>query len=299
MTFEDIQKFQNRFDPKLRQKYIGGTDIAAILNLHPYKKKYEVFLEKIGKKDPADLSENEAVYWGKVLENLIADRYSEVTGNKVRNVNRTLMHSKYNFMRGHIDRKLEGKNAGLEVKTVGLRSAHLWGDEYTDEIPVHYELQVLHYIAITGFDYFDVAALFFGQEMRIFHVRRNRNLERIKELEEKANEFWQQHVLTGIPPMPGSTIETAMAFPEAHRGEVATLNPMQDPMVTDVHNLSEDMATVQDKLDSAKTKIQNAMGDAEVLENSRGYEVATWKNSSRNGKTFRTFRMKRRREENE
>ncbi|MAG64750.1 MAG: hypothetical protein CMK74_02590 [Pseudomonadales bacterium] len=299
MTLDDIQKFQNRFDPKLRQKYIGGTDIAAILNLHPYKKKYEVWLEKIGKIDPADLSENEAVYWGKVLENLIADRYSEVTGSKVRNVNRTLMHSKYNFMRGHIDRKLEGKNAGLEVKTVGLRSAHLWGDEYTDEIPVHYELQVLHYIAITGFDYFDVAALFFGQEMRIFHVRRNRNLERIKELEEKARKFWQQHVLTGIPPMPGSTIETAMAFPEAHRGEVATLNPMQDPMVTDVHNLSEDMATVQDKLDSAKTKIQNAMGDAEVLENSRGYEVATWKNSSRNGKTFRTFRMKRRREENE
>ena len=299
MTLDDILKFQKRFEPELRQLYLGGTDIAAILNLHPYKKKYEVFLEKIGKKDPADLSENEAVYWGKVLENLIAERYSEVSGNKVRNVNRTLIHPKYNFLRGHIDRKLEGKNAGLEVKTVGLRSAHLWGDEYTDEIPVHYELQVLHYMAITGFDYFDIAALFFGQEMRIFTVRRNRNLERIKELEEKANEFWQQHVLTKIPPMPGSTIETAMAFPEAYRGEVATLTPMQDHFIIDAHILSDDLAIVQDKLDSAKTKIQNLMGSAEALENSRGYEVATWKNSSRNGKTFRTFRMKRRREDHE
>ena len=66
-----------------------------------------------------------------------------------------------------------------------------------------------------------------------------------------------------------------------------------------MHNLTEDLAIAKDKLDSAKTKIQNEMGNAEALENSRGYEVATWKNSARNGNTFRTFRMKRRREENE
>jgi len=291
--------FKNRFDPELRQEYLGGTDLAAVLNMNPYRKRYQVWKEKTGRMDPENLDDNEAVYWGKALESKIAERYVEVSGNKVRNVNRTLVHPKYDFMRGHIDRKLEKENAGLEVKTVGLRSAHLWGEQYSDEIPVHYEIQVLHYLAITGFDYFDIAALFFGQEMRIFTVRRNRNLERIKELEEKAREFWEQHVLTGIPPLPGSTIETAMAFPEAYRGEVATLTPMQDHFIIDAHILSDDLAIVQDKLDSAKTKIQNLMGSAEALENSRGYEVATWKNSSRNGKTFRIFRMKRRRENDE
>ena len=291
------EKFENRFLPELRKLYIGGTDIAALLRMHPYRKKYRVWLEKTGRMDPDNLDDNEAVFWGNVLEDIIAARYSEVSGNNVRNVNRTLVHPKYDFLRGHIDRKLEGKNAGLEVKTVGLRSAYLWGDQYTDEIPLHYELQVLHYMAITGYDYFDIAALFFGQEMRIYHVERKNNLERIKELEETAREFWEKHVLTDIPPVPESTEETSMAYPEANRGEVAALNFGQEHLVSDVHNLAEDMEIVKGKLDSAKTELQNTMGDAEVLENSRGYEVATWKNSSRGGKTFRTFRMKRRRDD--
>ena len=293
------ENFQNRFDPEVRKLFIGGTDIAAILKMHPYRKKYRVWLEKTGRMDPENLDENEAVYWGKVFEDKIAERYVEVSGNKVRNVNRTLVHPKYDFLRGHIDRKLEGKNAGLEVKTVGLRSAYLWGESYTDEIPLHYELQVLHYMAITGYDYFDIAALFFGQEMRIYQISRRNNLGRIKQIEEVAREFWEKHVLTGIPPIPESTEETSMAYPEANRGEVATLNFGQDHLVSDVHNLTEDLELVKAKLDSEKTELQNTMGDAEVLENSSGYEVATWKNSSRNGKTFRTFRMKRRREENE
>jgi len=293
------EKFENRFLPELRKLYIGGTDIAALLRMHPYKKKYRVWQEKTGRMDPENLDENEAVFWGRELEDIIAARYSEVSGNKVRNVNRTLVHPKYDFLRGHIDRKLEGKNAGLEVKTVGLRSAYLWGDQFTDEIPLHYELQVLHYIAITGFDYFDIAALFFGQEMRIYHVEKKNNLERIKDLENTARNFWKKHVLTDIPPVPESTEETSMAYPEADRGEVATLPLGQEHLVSDVHNLAEDLELVKGKLDSAKTELQNTMGKAEVLENSRGYEVATWKNSSRNGKTFRTFRMKRRREDDE
>ena len=293
------ENFKNRFCPEVRKLFIGGTDIAAILRMHPYRKKYRVWLEKTGRLDPEDLSDNEAVFWGSFLEDKIAERYAEITGYKVRNVNRTLVHPKYDFLRGHIDRKLAGENAGLEVKTVGLRSAYLWGDQFTDEIPLHYELQVLHYIAITGYDYFDIAALFFGQEMRIYHVEKKNNLERIKDLENTARNFWKKHVLTDIPPVPESTEETSMAYPEADRGEVATLPLGQEHLVSDVHNLAEDLELVKGKLDSAKTELQNTMGDAEVLENLNGYEVATWRNSSRNGKIFRTFRMKRRREENE
>jgi predicted phage-related endonuclease len=135
--------------------------------------------------------------------------------------------------------------------------------------------------------------------MRIYHVSRKNNLGRIEQIETAAREFWEQHVLTDIPPIPESTEETSMAYPEADRGKVATLSRGHEHLVSDVHNLSEDLESLKGKLDSAKTDIQNTMGDAEVLENMNGYEVATWRNSSRNGKTFRTFRMKRRREDDE
>lgn len=293
------ENFQNRFDPEVRKLFIGGTDIAAILRMHPYRKRYQVWQEKTGRRDPEDLEDNEAVFWGSFLEDKIAERYAEVSGNKVRNVNRTLVHPDLNYLRGHIDRKLAGKNAGLEVKTVGLRSAYLWGEPGTDEIPLHYEIQVLHYMGITGYNYFDIAALFFGQEMRIYRVSAKNNLSRIQQIQDTAREFWEQHVLTDIPPLPESTEETSMAYPEADRGKVVTLMPGQDHLVSDALNWADNLETVKAKLDSAKTEIQNTMGDAEVLENSNGYDVATWRNSSRNGKIFRTFRMKRRREENE
>ena len=106
------ENFKNRFCPELRKLYIGGTDIAALLRMHPYRKKYRVWQEKTGRMDPENLDDNEAVYWGNVLEDIIAARYSEVSGNKVRNVNRTLVHPKYDFLRGHIDRKLKERTPG-------------------------------------------------------------------------------------------------------------------------------------------------------------------------------------------
>ena len=64
MKITDHKAFHNRFVPSVRMEYIGGTDTAAILNMHPFKKRYEVWLEKLGKIDPVDLTGNEAVYWG-------------------------------------------------------------------------------------------------------------------------------------------------------------------------------------------------------------------------------------------
>lgn len=42
----------------LRNKYIGGSDAGCVLGFNKWKSPYELFLEKTGKKEPEDLSNN-------------------------------------------------------------------------------------------------------------------------------------------------------------------------------------------------------------------------------------------------
>ena len=55
----------------LRQYGIGGSDVSSILDLNPYASITELFYEKVGYKDPVDLTRNPRVFWGGMLENPI------------------------------------------------------------------------------------------------------------------------------------------------------------------------------------------------------------------------------------
>ena len=308
-------------NPELRQLYLGGIDAGKLMRVNRYEngKPYHVYQEKTGKILPPNLDDNDAVEMGKRLEPFVADVYVERTGNKVRRINRTLVHPEHDFIRGHIDRKLENKNAGLEVKTVGLRTAYEWGLEGTDQIPLNYLYQVLHYIAITGYDYFDIAALFYGQEFRLYKVRREDHEEKIAELIERERKFWEEHIEPDIPPMPESGDEAIAAYPDSEPGETAYLDDSKKYLVTVCHNLTEEIKEKKDKLDEVQTELKNEMGEAESLEDSSGFQVCTWKSSSSTRldtkralkerpelidefpaiSTMRTFRLKRRRDEDE
>lgn len=308
-------------NPELRRLYLGGIDAGKLMRVNRFEngKPYHVYQEKTGKILPPNLDDNDAVLFGKLLEDTVADVYAERTGNKVRRINRTLVHPEYDFIRGHIDRKLENKNAGLEVKTVGLRTAYEWGLEGTDQIPINYLYQVLHYIAITAYDYFDIAALFYGQEFRLYKVKREDHEEKIKELIERERKFWQEHIEPDIPPMPESSDEAIAAYPDSDPSKTAYLDDSKKHLVTVCHNLNEEIKEKKDKLDQVQTELKNVMGEAEILEDSSGFQVCTWKSSSTTRldtkkllqerpelkdefpsvSNSRTFRLKRRRDEDE
>ena len=59
-----------------RDKYIGGSDIAAIMGISPFKTRYELLLEKSGLKNP-DFSGNRYTEYGKVIEPQIRDHINK------------------------------------------------------------------------------------------------------------------------------------------------------------------------------------------------------------------------------
>lgn len=92
-----------------RNKYIGGSDIPIIMNISPFKKRFDLLLEK------ADLLENEFegnVYteYGNILEPKIREYI-----NKLKNTN----YIEYKKIDGNIRCHLDGFNevSVLEIKT--------------------------------------------------------------------------------------------------------------------------------------------------------------------------------------
>jgi putative phage-type endonuclease len=183
----------------VRKKGIGSSDAAAAVGLSPYKSQLELWLEKTGNDGalPKPDSKDEAspLYWGTLLEPIVAAHYTKRTGNRVRRVNAVLQHPNEPWMLATVDREVVG-NEGvqiLECKTAGLRGARLW----EEGVPEYVQLQVIHQLAVTGKQAADVAVLICGQELRIHRIERDDRM--IADLMSIEHRFWD-HVLRRTPP---------------------------------------------------------------------------------------------------
>ena len=263
------EDYKPEADHAVRMAGLGGSDAGVIMRVNPWKNLIQLWDEKVGNTVAPDLSDNEKIRWGVLLEDLICKEYTTRTGRKVRNVNKTFRHPDYPFMQGHIDRKIEGENAGLEAKAVGLRQQKSW----ESGPPEHYRIQVMHYMAITSYDWFDVVALVGGQELVIHRIERDEEL--IAELIERESEFWH-YVQSKTPPPPISTAETALLYPTGDPEKVVYLPAEMNDVPAKFIELQAEKKRVEDQLDAIKTRIQDKMQTAAHLEDSEGERVASW-----------------------
>lgn len=196
-----------------RKQGIGGSDASAILGLNPYATPLTVWLEKTGQTPAADLSDNEKVYWGTVLEDVVANEFRKRNpGYKVQRLNAMLWSVENPYMFASVDRIItnpEGDKGILEIKTCGERRKSDW----EDGIPDYYLPQVNHYLAVTGYGYFAVAVLIGGQEYRQYFYERDD--EDIAYLKVRESQFWQ-HVLDGTMPPATSRKVDSQALTELY-----------------------------------------------------------------------------------
>ena len=58
-----------------RKSGIGGSDVASIMGLNKYSSPLEVWMEKTGRAETPDISDKPPVYWGVILEDVVADEF--------------------------------------------------------------------------------------------------------------------------------------------------------------------------------------------------------------------------------
>jgi len=189
---------------QLQARKIGGSDVATILGLNPYKTPLELWAEKTGRIEPENLDDNEAVEAGNVMEDAIATltakRMSRRLGReiKLRRCNLTLSNPKYPWLTAHIDRDVVGEERGVEIKNVGWRMARDWGEQGTDEIPDHYLPQPHTYMLVKDYPVWTVSSYFGGSELRLYEVERDKSMEEV--IVEETHKFWHEHVLKDVEP---------------------------------------------------------------------------------------------------
>ena len=110
----------------LRHTGVGGSDVGAIMGFNPWAGILDIYLDKLNKLPQNE--ENEYMYWGNILEDIVAKEFSKRTGKKVRNSNFMFRSEEYPWMVADVDRRYWGKrwigmqdNKCLWKKAVGWR----------------------------------------------------------------------------------------------------------------------------------------------------------------------------------
>lgn len=181
-----------------RKMGITGTDAGAICGLNPYVSAFQVYQDKITKE--TENQDNESMRQGRDLEEYVAQRFVEETGFRVRRANAIFQNEEHPIMLADFDRLIVGQNAGLECKTVSPYSVDKWSDE---AIPIHYQMQVQHYLATSGYDCWYIAALILGKDFMIRKIERDE--EMIQYLITIEERFWNKNVMKQIMPDPDGT----------------------------------------------------------------------------------------------
>jgi putative phage-type endonuclease len=154
-----------------RANGIGGSEIAAVVGLSPYESRFSLWHRKKGLIGPVE--ETEQMYWGKVDEPGICQRFAELHPEWRVAPAATYATADRPWQIANPDRRLEPEHPFdadelLEVKT--SRDDEGWGEPGTDQIPVHYRCQCLWYMDVTGARRCHVAVRIAGCEYREYLV---------------------------------------------------------------------------------------------------------------------------------
>lgn len=258
-----------------RKGSIGGSDAATVLGLNPYSSPYALWAEKTGAMEPEDISMKEAVRLGHVLEPYVAERFSEITGKKVRRENYILKNSDYPWAHANVDRLVIGEKAGLECKTTSaLNLSKFKNGEY----PANYYCQCMHYMAVTGLERWYLAVLIGNQEVRIFTIERDE--EEIAALMDAEQRFWECVENREPPAVDGSEATSdALSALYTDKGGQVDLTPVCGNL-REYLRLKAEMKSLEEKLNAVANGIKEYMGEAS--KGTYGDVSVSWKNVTSN-----------------
>ena len=248
---------------------ITGTDAGAILGLNPYRSAFQVYHDKIS--DTIENIDNEAMRQGRDLEDYVAQRFTEATGLKVRRANAIYQSKEHPLLLADFDRLIVGQKAGLECKTVSPFSADKWAD---GKIPAHYLAQVDHYLAVSGFDCWYVAALIFGRELVIHKIVTDKQV--LSDLIDKEELFWTNHVVPQIPPAPNGcdcdTQQINQLYEVDNRDKTADLSALHG-LLDKRQELSDQIEQMEQEKTAIEQQVKLQMQDA-AYGTAPGYKVS-------------------------
>jgi putative phage-type endonuclease len=257
-----------------RNTGIGGSDAAGVVGLSRWKTPLSIWAEKTGQYEVKD-EPSLAKTLGTRLEEVVAEMFTEETGKRVARVNERLVHPKYSFINGRIDRRIVGEDAILECKTASAYKAKEWEGE---EIPHEYILQCYHYLALNPkWKRIYLAVLIGNQDFKVKAIERDDKV--IADLVKKEVDFWENYVLKKVMPsqITSKDAETLYSlYPIAVPGSEVELSDEINKQIESRNAMIQDVKALESQIKLAENEIKAAMKDQELGRSA--LFIVTWKN---------------------
>jgi putative phage-type endonuclease len=241
---------------------LGASEAACAIGIDPYKSRLQLWGEKTGQLEEPNLDEVEAVLWGLHLQPKIAEVYAGRTGRSIRQ-NRAdcaRRHKEHGWMFATPD-AVQRENGGplglLEIKTTNAYKL----DEWADEPPLPYQVQLMHQMAVTGHSWGTICVLVGGQKL-IWHDM-PRNDKFINILIDHEREFWGLVETQTPPPVDGSeaTAQALKRLYAADNGESVLLPEEAVEWDSRLQALKATQKEIEAQRREMENKLKAAIGD--------------------------------------
>lgn len=250
---------------KMRAKGLGGSEIAIVMGLSPYKSLFRLWHEKAGNIEPGQMDENRARI-GLGLEDVAAKIFEDETGLTCHKTG--MYRSKDSEIAlAEPDRLLTDKDGNLagvlEIKTVEPSVSWQWGRgrQGKGNIPEHYMCQVQWYLNALKLDKaFLIALIGFGDQ-RIYEIERDEDFC-AKMLD--AGEKFIETLKNGEEPSIDDSNSTFQAVRELSKDIDYGQKVQVDAELADAYFAADEEKKLADKaLTGAKSRLIDALGGAE------------------------------------
>lgn len=279
-----------------RRKGIGGSDVAAVIGINPWRTSLDVYSDKLGLVEQKEISE--AAHFGIQLEQIVAQEFQSRTGKKVQKVNYTFHDSENEWMIANIDRaiinpdicklvkpcitdkekkKFKGRplttDIAFEAKTANQYFASDWGPSQEQEIkagkiisehviPLYYETQVQWYCGILKLRGMYLGVLIGGQDYRMYWIPARPDVFEV--LKAKCSEFWHENVLKKVPPAPTNIEDVLKLYSKSNGQEVEAKGDLA-LNYGELSRLDRQIKELTKQKNKVKEKVALDMKDNEVL----------------------------------
>jgi len=260
----------------MRNEGLGGSEALAYCGKDPRCTPLQLYLRKLG--EGGDAPEDDArQYWGHRLEPVVRDWLAEQIGHAIELPKHTFRSPEYPFMFGNLDGVVASRHEGVEIKTGDKFTANEFGEVGTDEVPVRYVLQCVHYMVVTGIQRFHLGALLGGNDARHYVIDYDAELAQM--LIDRARAFWA-HVQSRTPPDVVNLHDADKRWPRS--SEKAVVAGTDIVLALDaLKALRAQEKEAAEKADAAELTLKAFIGDADTLTDAQGRRLASWKSQSR------------------
>lgn len=266
-----------------RKNGLGASDTPILMGYSTFKTPYELYLEKKGLVDCDE--ETEQQYWGKQIEPLILQRFSEEMNTPVISLD-TIYHPDYPFIFANLDGYAPELDAVVEAKMVNVFQRKKWDCALTDGIPFDYLIQIAKQVMLKDARMGYCAVLIGGNEFKYFEYHRDEALEKM--ILNADIQFWDC-VQNNIEPEPVSISDCKLKFNDSRPESTIKANYTIGEKVAQLQMLKVRQKNLSEEEERYKIQLMRYMGNKEILVDSFNTIIATWK---KNKKGTRVFNLK-------